>query len=665
MRLQGALARVAPAPTAMTFHDSGTPPNLLGHASHMKQLNLVFLAVLVIVLAALGGTTHLVYTYQVRRHASALLDRARQAEADNDLAKAAESLGQYLTIKREDGPAWAWYARLVDQRNPEGSGREQVYLVHEQALRFNSGDPQLERKCADLAMELERYSDARRYSTLLYNRAPKDPSGEPVDAILEDLLGQCDRGESKLPEAEGWFRKAIAHEPGQVDTYDHLARLLQTERRQLDEADRLIESMVKANPKSARAYLNRWRYRSEFLQNADPRDLQQALTLDPDEAEVLIVAAELAQEGNDLAGARKHLERGLERHPANAVFYRMSAGLEQAENHLDRAEMILRKGVAAVPGNVELKIDLLESLIPQGKIDGEDGATSWIERLRQLGLVDGYAQYLEGQVAMVQQKWPQAISRLDSARALLAADPVVVSRINLMLADCYRRMGNRERQITALERAARGKATAAVASPLLAQIMESEGRLDDAIRLHTELLATRPESRRDLLRLLIQKNARLPQDQRRWELVEQRLQEAERALPKAVDDLTLIRADLRAAENRFEAARAVLTSALAKDPRNLKFRLALARVAEREGKNSQTVQILDQAEKDLGPSLDIQLARLEHWRFRGGDEAKDAVAKLAELRNQHPPSRPAFVPRSARPDRAPDRAPCLGPRTLA
>ena len=47
--------------------------------------------------------------------------------------------------------------------------------------------------------------------------------------------------------------------------------------------------------------------------------------------------------------------------------------------------------------------------------------------------------------------------------------------------------------------------------------------------------------------------------------------------------------------------------------------------------------ILDQAEKDLGPSLDITLARLDHWVQQGGDEAKAEVAKLAETRRHSRP----------------------------
>lgn len=61
------------------------------------------------------------------------------------------------------------------------------------------------------------------------------------------------------------------------------------------------------------------------------------------------------------------------------------------------------------------------------------------------------------------------------------------------------------------------------------------------------------------------------------------------------------------------------------------------------------MQILDQAEKELGPSLDLRLARLSSWVSRGGAEAKAAIAELARTRTQLPPAnQPAFLEPLAR-----------------
>src|SRR5208337_3241412 len=230
------------------------------------------------------------------------------------------------------------------------------------------------------------------------------------------LLGQCDQPESKFAEAERHYRKSIALDSTRVVTFDRLARLFRQDVKNPEAADRAIEEMLKANPKSALAHVNRWRYHREFGPAADSSDIALALKLGPDDAEVLIAAAELARQSKDLVGARKHVDRGLDRHPETAGFYQMAADLELADNHADRAEAILRRGIAAVPSNAPLKMLLAETLISENKLDGDEGAIAWIERLRRLGLADGYALFLQGQVAMTQQNWHDAISRLEDRK---------------------------------------------------------------------------------------------------------------------------------------------------------------------------------------------------------------------------------------------------------
>jgi hypothetical protein len=106
----------------------------------MRRLNLVFLGVILTVVAVLGGGMYIAHEIQTRRNASALLDRARRAEAGKDLETAEQSLSQYLNIKREDKETWKWYARVVDKKNAGPRRLNQVFLVHEQAFRYNPDD---------------------------------------------------------------------------------------------------------------------------------------------------------------------------------------------------------------------------------------------------------------------------------------------------------------------------------------------------------------------------------------------------------------------------------------------------------------------------------------------------------------------------------------------
>src|SRR5262249_15374190 len=100
------------------------------------------------------------------------------------------------------------------------------------------------------------------------------------------------------------------------------------------------------------------------------------------------------------------------------------------------------------------------------------------------------------------------------------------------------------------------------------------------------------------------------------------------------------------AQDRLEDARSLLTSALSKKPQNLRYRLALARLTQRQGKSPSALQILDEAERELGPSVDLQLARVDYWGMERGERAGAELANLAETRKQIPVTdRPAFLER--------------------
>ena len=381
----------------------------------MRKIHVGFLAGAIAILGLCGLGMFLLHSVQIQRNAKSLLDRARSAEASGKLAEAEALLSLYLGIRREDSSAWVDFARITDDRAKSARDRERVFLVHEEALRKNPDDRGLERRLAELAMDLDRSGDARRHLKRLNEGIQADPGKAAESAELEDLLGQCDQKESRFAEAEQHYRKAIELDPTRVVAFDRLARLLRHDLKNPDAADRVIEGMSSANHRSALAHVLRWRYQRDFGPDANPSDIAQALELGPDDAEVLVAAAELARQNKNLDEARKLCERGMEQHSENATFYQWAADIELAENHLDRAEAILRRGVKTVQFNIPLEVMLAEILIGEHKLEGDEGALASIEALRKKGLAEGYITFLEARIAMNQQGWSQAILKLSRA----------------------------------------------------------------------------------------------------------------------------------------------------------------------------------------------------------------------------------------------------------
>ena len=122
-----------------------------------------------------------------------LLDRARRAEADNEPDEVEEALRWYLSLRPEDGPTWAWYARVLDRRDAGRPQLERTYLVYQQALRREAGDPELKRRVADLAMELGRHGDARGLLDDCSRASPADTAASRR-AELEELAGPVRAG---------------------------------------------------------------------------------------------------------------------------------------------------------------------------------------------------------------------------------------------------------------------------------------------------------------------------------------------------------------------------------------------------------------------------------------------------------------------------------------
>ncbi len=701
-----------------------------------------------------------------------------RALAGNDLGKAAQSLVEYLNIEREDGPVWDWYARLMDQIHVYSNHRQRslVFLNYEQALRHNRGDSTIERRCADLALELRRYKDAQRHYTNLLATVPSDSKVQPMAAELEDLLAQSERGLAAFAEeggstgfekAEKWFLQAIQHDPQRVACYDRLARLYRSDLRRIEDADKMIQGMVAKNPGVAMAHVYRWRYADEFLKSAAATDLQralqsaaangcglrwmsrvknlssiptrgndlfiladvdhvlhfrifdaggkivvdtdekrlkakarqiedlrrqltdlwsaqqltlseegrvinavasivgytpandiqEALKLAPEDPEVLLAAAVASEQKPDAAAARLYFEKGFKKDPKNVALALGVARLETREKRLDKAEVILRQALQANPV-IPLAFALAETLILQDKIAGKDQAAVYVAVLRNalrkavseetatVTYLETAVRFLEAEIPYQQKNWAEAIKKIELARALSGSNPALLVQLNVMLADCHHRMGNEEQRLEALRRAAEVDKGSDSARKNLAEALASSGKLDQAVSILLPLAARKPEWRLDLVRLLLQRAARAPRDKRNWLDVEQHLREAAMTLPQAAEQVALLRLDVLATQGRLQEARSLLSAVQAKDARNLRYRLALAQVTQRQGQSAAALQILDQAEKDLGPSLDLQRARLAYWSVEGGVAAKAAVAKLAETRQQVAAAdRPAFLDR--------------------
>jgi tetratricopeptide (TPR) repeat protein len=497
----------------------------------MRRLNVLFLLITLAVSVLSAGGIYLLHSYQVRHNASALMTQARTLELGGKLNEAMTSLERYLSIRRSDGSAWAEYARLMDRRSSR-VGSRRLFTAYEDAIRYNPFNDTLKRRAAEIAMddEVRQYEYAEKLLTSLADSIKADPARAAEAAELKDKLGQCLEKLKKLDKAENEYKAAIKLDGTRVAAYGRVARLVHARH---GDSDAILHEMLTTNPKSAQALVERFRFRREFGMEADPADIRRALELGPGEADVLIEAANLAMQKNDLKAARMHLEHSQKEYPEDENFYLRAAALEQADRKLKTAEEILQRGIARLPESSRLKTQLTDTLITLGKLEGGDGAIAWLERLIQLGLRDGYVKYFQGRIDCANQSWKQAITKLNMARTLLAGEPRWLIKINQLLARCHRREGETEEWAAAMKRLAETNDPAVLAeiAPDLTEALLSEGQVDAAILNLRTVLNVRPAARLELVQLLIRKNSRMPRGQN-WREVEHELQQAAENLPE-------------------------------------------------------------------------------------------------------------------------------------
>ena len=283
----------------------------------------------------------------------------RKAEEQGQLSSTCDALGRYLGLNPGDGQTWRWYAQALDQNTTGGLSRDRLYLVFEEALRHNPDDATLERRCVDLAMELrpQRTKDAKRHlAVLLSLYAEKAKQGSAsADATrelaeLKELEGQCLFLEGEFAAAANAFSDATRYDPTRLACYVHRARLLRGElQKNAKDSNDEIDRMVANNPKSGVAYLYRFRYASEFQPPAADGDFSKALSLAPDNPEVLLTAAQLALLKRDRAAARSFLDRGMRLSPQNPDLTISLARLELLEQQPHQAEAVLRQTFQARP----------------------------------------------------------------------------------------------------------------------------------------------------------------------------------------------------------------------------------------------------------------------------------------------------------------------------
>jgi tetratricopeptide (TPR) repeat protein len=607
-----------------------------------RRLNVNLLLALLAVAGLVGGGVYWLHGLQEKRNAGALLKRADRAEKAGKLDEAERHLSGYLAYRPDDTETLARYGLMLARRTAEtGLGRVRALLVLERVLLRAPERNDIRRKAVELAMasELGRFKEASVDLRILLK-------AQPDDGELELWLGECHEalartgkqtaGAAEYRQARALYEKAIRHAPRQVAGYVRLAALLRGPLADPDRADQIMDArevkngLVASNPESFAAFLERAKYRKQWGFPGAGDDVARAQQLAPDDAEVLLAAAELARADGNFDKMRLLYERGIRCHPKDVRFYEALAVVEKNAGRPTEGLAVLRRGLLAVPDWADLQWGVADLLIQAGKLDE---ATEAIEQLRrQKAMRPEMLDYLDGRVAASRGRWAVAIPRLEKARALLAGNPAfadLTMQSDLLLARGYEWLATPEQQLAACSRALALDPNWSPALLEQAQALEVLGRPDESIEAYRKLLPRVPAAVGPLTRLLIARNLRKAAGERDWSEVQTLLEQAERASPDVLET-PLLWAELLGAKGDAAAARAPLEEARRKFPKRVEPWTALADLERREGRPEETLAVLDEAQRQLGDRVELRIARAGYWAQHRGNDARKALADLAK-----------------------------------
>lgn len=603
-------------------------PAVPGGPRMQRRLNTRLLLWSVGLATILAVGINVLHGYQLRRNAHHLRDRAEQALAANAIDQGLLYLGQYLALAPGDVEALATFALTLDKTARDAAEKTRVILRLEDVLTRDPARHDARERLIHNLIALARYQDAMIHLRRLMPHSAKQ-------AELHELLGVCHAAAGDADAAATDLKRAVELEPARIPSYLLLADVLQRRLAQDDEATRVLDLMVEANPKNPQAYLARGRLaRQRGHVTAADQDINQAVALAPDDADVLLAAAAWAGSQARPAEARRHLQHGLSVQPAHVALIQALANLELRAGQPAAAIRVLREGAERAPKAWDLQVQLADLLIDAKHIDE---AARLIDGMARAELPPNVPNYLQARLAVERRQWTEAIALLEKAAADLGTHSDWSGRVHALLGACYEQVGNAERRLIAWQRAVHVEPGWTVARYGLGLAFLAMDRPEEAAA-ELDAVSKSKDSPSSvwaaLARAQLLVTLRRPQALRDWAPVERALSKATGIEPDNAE-LTLLRADVLAARGAVAEARTLLEDSRRKK-KNVLFWTALANLDARQGRVDDGLKLLDEAAQTFGDHLDVRLARVRLHGMRGNDEDRASLRAVAEGLDEFP-----------------------------
>jgi tetratricopeptide (TPR) repeat protein len=613
---------------------------MIHRSFHWKRLLLVLGVFLI-----LGGTLFAINRMQVRSQASIIKTAAEKAEADinGDNAKRNEAIARYaryLKFAPTDEEAYTHYAKLLlEQHKAADSPATAEFAITgiENFLRSFPDHPDIRRQLAALYRKSGKFANAREHLEMMYNSSKGDAK-KNAELIEQLALCEVDRGDltraiERLEDAIAVSRENNAALSIQIRLYQQILALLsqnksdgQRETKIANHVRTLLNDPAFRDNIEARIVVARF----ELGRNspAARRDVAYALKLGGDKpiADALVAAAELekaearlATDEKDrrtkLTAARDYLLRAHESDKKNVVVGVFLADILEMLGERPKAVEVLRT-MADTLGEVnDLYIVAVDHLIDLGS---QEVAKALVERMKlrvaTQPILQTWVTYFNGRLAVLRGEWMEAKPLLEEATRNLIRQPESHKRALFELSRVYEVLQNPDQQLECCRSALRDAGP--IFPPALigeAEALAKLGKLEEAVEKYQILVTTfqATQLRPTLVRLRLLDTLRRPSEKRNWQVFDST--DTLGSEQDRTDEINILHAQSLAVRGEKAKAIALLEAIVKKEPKSPLVTTAyvnLARIKE-AGKPEAAIAILDEAEKQVGQTVDLRLAKAD------------------------------------------------------
>lgn len=605
----------------------------------MRKLNLPWLVGLVVSLIGLGALGFGLHEFQMRRNALSFIREAKRAQAENRFTDAAEYFRHYVKLVPNEPEGLILYGfQLADIDDVQVA-----YDALQKAIQLQPGRMDVYRRLAEIAIRLQRYSDAIDYlQTYLLKESPNDAD------LLEKLsICQFEKGEFK--ESERSLVSAIENSPDRLRNYLEIATLQQEKLNRAEEAFESINLMVDRNRDNFQAYLYRgqWRMRQvvkltaeakagrpssevvKQLRDAIGDDAKQALKLAPDNADAIEFGAVVALDSGNRTEARKLALHGVEVGSSDSRFYKMLAEMESSSGDLSAAIEYLRRGVSVAPKDPNLKWTLANSLIDQGNFDE---AQRNIDELRTTEFPASRIGYLEARIKFRRSDFSNAIRQFEAIRSSLADTLDLQKQVDYWLGLAYRETDSVDHQLTCFRRAVEADPEWTAARMALAESLVAVNLFPEAANEYRRVRSQSDAPKAaaiGLAKALLFANLRKLPKQQDWAEFDEVLNDIQQQGSMEVE-VALLRMEQSRVKNDLEESATVIAAAREKSPDRFELWNAQIDLALTNRKWEFVEQLLEACETQFGDTPSVRLLRARYYVERYSKEATAHLRQLAE-----------------------------------